>query len=114
MPFISTRTNKAIDEKVSAELKSALGKAITAIPGKSESWLMVENTGNCDLYFKGKNDGTIVFSEVKIFGTASNSAYDALTSELTKIYVDILGADADKVYIKYEEVEHWGWNGINF
>lgn len=114
MPFISTRTNAKIDKATSEKLKSALGRAICAIPGKSEAWLMVENTGNCDLYFKGNNKKTIVYSEVKIFGKASNSDYDALTSELTKVYTDILGADGANVYIKYEEIDHWGWNGGNF
>lgn len=114
MPFISTRTNKTIDKKTSVELKSALGKAICAIPGKSETWLMVENTGNCDLYFKGDNSKTIVYSEVKIFGKATNADYDALTAELTKVYENILGADGTNVYVKYEEIDHWGWNGNNF
>ncbi len=112
MPYISTRTNKSIDEKTSNELKNALGKAICAIPGKSEAWLMVENAGSCDLYFRGDNSDTVVFAEVKILGSASNADYDKLTEAMTKVYTDVLGAK--DVYIKYEEIDHWGYNGNNF
>lgn len=40
MPFIEVKTNQTIADKTA--LKSALGEAITAIPGKSEAWLMVD------------------------------------------------------------------------
>ena len=114
MPYISTRTNAKITPEVSDKLKAELGRAISAIPGKSEAWLMVENVGGCDLYFKGKNDDVIVFAEVKIFGSTSDSDCDKLTSKLTGIYSELLNAAADHIYIKYEECEHWGWNGSNF
>ena len=39
MPFINVMTNSEIKDKNA--LKSELGNAITAIPGKSEAWLMV-------------------------------------------------------------------------
>lgn len=44
MPFIEVKTTEDLSA-VAAELKSALGDAITAIPGKSESWLMVNLVG---------------------------------------------------------------------
>ena len=40
MPFINVMTNSEIKDKNA--LKSELGNAITAIPGKSEAWLMVK------------------------------------------------------------------------
>ena len=52
--------------------------------------------------------------EVKIFGSASDDAYDRLTAALTEIMTEELQIPADHVYVKYEEVEHWGWNGENF
>lgn len=41
MPFINVKTNAAVPYEKETAIKSALGQAITAIPGKSESWLMV-------------------------------------------------------------------------
>ncbi|MBQ7821513.1 MAG: hypothetical protein IJ391_04445 [Clostridia bacterium] len=113
MPYIATRTNKTIDEKTSLALKSELGKAIATIPGKSEAWLMVENIGDCDLYFKGENNETLVFAEVKIYGKASAKDLNELTCVLTDIYTEILDCDPANVYVKYEEVTYWGWNARN-
>ena len=48
MPFIEVKTTEDLSA-VAAELKSALGDAITAIPGKSESWLMVTRPAPCSL-----------------------------------------------------------------
>lgn len=50
MPFIEVKTTEDLSAVVS-ELKSALGDAITAIPGKSESWLMVNLVGEQKMYF---------------------------------------------------------------
>ena len=113
MPYIVTRTNTIITPETSEKLKAKLGVAISNIPGKSEAWLMVENIGDCDLYFKGKNDTVIVYAEVNIYGGARGSDYNNLTSALTDIYTELLGASPENVYVKYEETQHWGWNGSN-
>ncbi|MEY8351950.1 phenylpyruvate tautomerase MIF-related protein [Lachnospiraceae bacterium 54-53] len=114
MPFINSKVNVALSEEEKDILKTKLGQAISLIPGKSESWLMVGFEDNCALYFKGKNNTKIAFVEVKIFGRASERDYDRLTAEITRIYKEVLGITQDKIYVKYEEVEHWGWNGGNF
>ena len=40
MPVIKTHSTTSIPEDARIALKSAFGKAIEAIPGKSEQWLM--------------------------------------------------------------------------
>lgn len=114
MPFINSKVNVALSDEEKDILKTKLGQAISLLPGKSESWLMVGFEDNCSLYFKGKNNTKIAFVEVKIFGKASERDYDRLTAEITKIHKDVLGITPDKIYVKYEEVDHWGWNGGNF
>ena len=54
MPFINVMTNSEIKDKNA--LKSELGNAITAIPGKSEAWLMVKLEDKADMYFKGSDE----------------------------------------------------------
>ena len=66
------------------------------------------------MYFRGKNDVPIAFIEVKIFGGASGSEYSQLTAEITKITSEVLKISPDQIYVKYEEVEYWGYNGHNF
>jgi phenylpyruvate tautomerase PptA (4-oxalocrotonate tautomerase family) len=114
MPFINTKTNIEITTEKQNAIKTKLGKAIELIPGKSENWLMLSFDDKCSMYFKGQNDKPMVFVEVKLFGSASESAYDKLTAAITKILEDELDAPANQIYVKYEEVSHWGWNGNNF
>ena len=112
MPFISVKTNRSISEEKKTELKSEFGKAISLIPGKSENWLMVDiEDGRC-MYFRGSSREAIVFVEVKLFGSATHEVYDKLTERITDILRET--AEAEEIYIKYEEVETWGYNGGNF
>ncbi|MGN1122906.1 MAG: phenylpyruvate tautomerase MIF-related protein [Eubacterium sp.] len=112
MPFINVKTN--VDAQSSKELlKSQLGEAITAIPGKSESWLMVQLEDKLDMWFKGSDEPCIMF-EVSIFGNASDNAYDDLTKRICSVAEKTLSISPDRVYVKYAEVEHWGYNNFNF
>ncbi len=114
MPFINTKVNVEISDEKEKELKERLGKAIEIIPGKSEQWLMLGFEDNVRLYFRGDNNCKIAFVEVKVFGNENKNAFNALTGEICKIYNEVLDIDPDKVYVKYEAVANWGWNGSNF
>jgi len=114
MPYINTKTNIIISKEKEVTIKQKLGKAIELIPGKTEDWLMVSFEDQCSLYFKGESDKAIAYIEVKIFGSSSGSAYDKLTGAITNILNEELNIAPDQVYVKYEEVSNWGWNGRNF
>ncbi len=114
MPFISTKTNVNVSKEKETELKERLGQAISIIPGKSESWLMLAIEGDVPMYFRGDDSEPVAFVEVKIFGNASPDVYTNMTKELTGIYDDILGVAPDHMYIRYFGSADWGWNGNNF
>lgn len=111
MPFINVMTNSEIKDKDA--LKAELGKAIAAIPGKSEAWLMVRLDDRNDMYFKGSGEPCAMF-DVSIFGSASDSAYDDLTNRLCKISESCLNVSPDRTYVKYSEIPNWGYNNFNF
>ena len=112
MPYIELKTNVPVSKEKADSLKSGFGKTISAL-GKTESWLMVNVEGDKFMYFKG-NDGDFAIAEVALFGKASPSQYDNMTEKTTKVISDVLGISPDKIYIKYEEVDHWGFSGFNF
>lgn len=114
MPYISTKTTVSINPEKREIIKKKFGKAIELIPGKSETWLMLAFEDNCSMYFKGSNENPLAFIEVKIFGKASSDAYSRLTKAITDIINEELGIRTDGIYVKYEEVSTWGWNGSNF
>lgn len=114
MPFIDSKVSVTITPEQEAELVKRLGQAISIIPGKSESWLMTGFEDNYHLYFRGDNSTPTAFIEVKVFGSENKSAFSALTAEICKIFQEVLKIPSDHVYIKYEAVSNWGWNGGNF
>lgn len=114
MPYIGTKTTVAISAEKEIILKEKLGKAIEAIPGKTEAWLMCEFEDSCRLWFKGDNSAPSAYVEVKLLGTASPEYYEKLTAIICLILSDELSIPADRTYVKYEECKYWGWNNINF
>jgi len=113
MPYINVKTNTAVSKETETKIKTALGTAITAIPGKTEGWLMVGIEPEKILYFKG-DDSPAAMVEVSILGTASSNALTTLTSNITGILTDNLAIPSDRIYVSYMTTEHWGWNGSNF
>lgn len=113
MPNISTKVNVEISKEKEIALKTKLGKAISLLSGKSEAWLMCSFEDNCRLYFQGK-DAPAAFVEVQVFGKINPSQADALTAEICNIIEGELDIAQDRIYVKYEEVSLWGWNGGNF
>ncbi len=113
MPFINVKTNTSISAEKAETIKSELGLSITAIPGKSEGWLMVCLEDNKKLFFRG-TDEPAAMVEVSLYGNASSNSLSTLTSHITGILTDKLGISSDRIYVSYMSTENWGWNGSNF
>ena len=112
MPLITTKVSNEITKEKEVSLKAQFGKAIELI-GKSENWLMIDFQDNSRLYFKGSDEDCAMI-EVDLFGRATDSGYDALTEKLTEIVESELGIDRGRIYVKYNEISHWGYSGFNF
>lgn len=113
MPYIATSTNISIPSRKREAIKEAMGRAIEIIPGKTEGWLMLSFRDNVSMYFKGEDDPCAI-CQVKLFGSADEDVYEKLTEMLTDILHEELDLDPDRIYITYEEIGFWGWNGGNF
>lgn len=114
MPFINSKISVSITDAQEKEIKTRLGKAIETIPGKSESWLMVGFEPEYKLYFKGSNSEPMAMVDVSVYGSENPDAFSALTGKICDIFKDVLGISPDHVYVKYQAVSNWGWNGGNF
>lgn len=114
MPFINVKTSKDLTaEKVEA-IKTELGSAIALIPGKSEAWLMVNIDDNCNIYFKGTDNNDTAYVEVNIFGSTSKDNCEKLTVKICDILLKFADIPSDRVYVKYEFSDMWGYNGFMF
>ncbi len=114
MPFINSKISKKVTEEERIILKEKLGEAISVIPGKSESWLMLGFEDEYKLYFRGDDKEDIAFVEVSVYGSENPGAFDKLTGRICDIFGEVLGIKADHIYVKYQAVSNWGWNGGNF
>lgn len=114
MPYIGTRTTEPLTKEKKDLLAKKYGEAITTIPGKSEAHLMLSFDDEATIYFGGQTGEPMAFVEVKLFGRSEREHLTALTKQICDILKDVLSISGDKVYVKYEEVTHWGWNGSNF
>lgn len=113
MPFINTKTTVSISKEAEKELKTKLGKAIACL-GKGEQWLMLHFEDNCRMWFKGDSGKELAFVDIALFGKASDAQYDKMTGTVCDIISETLKISPDCIYVKYEEVAHWGYNGFNF
>lgn len=113
MPFINTKISTELSAEKEKILKTKLGEIISLLPGKSENWLMLGFEDNCRLYFKGDNSRPLAFVEVKLFGGSSPEAYEKMTGAVTDLLHEELGIAPENIYVKYEEIATWGWNGRN-
>ena len=112
MPNIHLQTNLTVTPAASQELKVLLGKAIETIPGKTETWLMVELVGGVDMCFQGQNDPCALV-HVELLGSATEAVYEKMTAVVTDCLTKTLDLAPERVYVKYSEYPRWGWNRIN-
>jgi phenylpyruvate tautomerase PptA (4-oxalocrotonate tautomerase family) len=113
MPFINAKTNQNITPETEQKLKTELGRAIECLKGKSETWLMLCFEPNQKMWFQG-TDAPAAMVQVDIFGKASDQEYNALTKEICRLFNSELQIPQNRIYVKYSENAHWGWNGGNF
>lgn len=113
MPYIDITTNAEATAECCDKIKARCGKAISLIPAKSESYLMVNIKDGASLYFQGKADKAAMCS-VSIFGKADKQSCQALTSELTEILSSELGVSPSRIYVKFQFNDVWGMNGYLF
>ena len=114
MPYISLKTTAKLSEEKCDAVKSAFGKAVECLPGKSERWLMVSVEDGVRMWFRGDSSSDIAMVEVSVYGNVDPAASDKMTAEITDILSSNLSISPDRIYVKYSGHENWGWNGSNF
>jgi phenylpyruvate tautomerase PptA (4-oxalocrotonate tautomerase family) len=113
MPYIDSKVTVPLSDNEKECLKKELGKIVNDIPGKSERFLMIGFQDNYSLYFKGQKLDYGAFVEVKLFGRVSEDSLKKVTREICDLYNDKLNIPPKSIYVKFEEVDTWGWNGSN-
>ena len=114
MPFIDLKTTAKISKDNEKRLTEEFGKIITLIPGKTERWLMLNFSDECRMAFSGNSDADTAYINVELLGSTTDAVYDKLTRAICDTVSGVLDVPSDRIYVKYEECEHWGFAGENF
>ncbi len=113
MPFIDSKISIQVSPEEREVLKEDFGHAISIL-NKPESFLMLGFEDNYDLYMGGKKLDKGAFVSVKLFGSASAREYNNMTEEICRIFKERLGIPGNAVYVTYQGINDWGWDGKNF
>jgi len=111
MPYIEIKTTVNLNQEQKNDLKDGLGKAITLVPGKTESVTMVGLIGGMDLYFGGKTLTHSAYVEVKMYKATTRKAKASLNRAICDLLNTAIGVSPDNVYLTYFEQEEWGRKG---
>lgn len=116
MPVIKTTASVAIPEEARVALKTAFGQAISAIPGKSEDWLMCVFDEKAPIYFAGDDSQPSALIEVGVFAQSEvpAAAWTALVEAITPAAAETLGIDPARIYVNCGSTPNFGWNGSTF
>lgn len=106
MPFIFLKTNQEVKKAQEEKIKSLVGQAIEAIPGKNESNLLI-GFEQLSMYLKGQ-DQHVALIEIQIFGSENHIGFQQFASQLTDIVADTLSVPTSNIYIVFQDLETWG------
>ena len=114
MPYCEITTTAKVAPELEMTLNHAIADVIATIPGKTENWVMTHIADEAKMAFAGTNEAPAAMVTLKIFGHPDEALYDRLTEAFCSKIAPMLGVSADRMYVVYEPVDHWGWNGMNF
>ena len=100
------------EKMLAGKIYDSSDETLLAIRTKAHKQMCIRD--RYKLYFRGSKDQPMAMVEVSVYGSENPSAFSKLTGEICKIFEDVLGIAPDHVYVKYQAVANWGWNGVNF
>lgn len=113
MPFIDCKISKKLTDEQKEKIKNGLGKSVS-IMRKPESYLMVGICDNYDLWFAGKRAENGAFISVSVFGNVNPAESQKMTAAVCNLLADVAGLDGEEIYVTYQGINNWGFDGGNF
>lgn len=113
MPFIDCKISRKLTEEQKESIKSELGKSISLMR-KPESYLMVGICDNYDLWFAGKRATSGAFVSVSVFGSVNSAESERMTAAICNTLMSVVGLDGREIYVTYQGITNWGFDGGNF
>lgn len=115
MPLLKLQTSASLSEEKQRELLACASKAIAAIIGKPEQYVMVSLETQVPMLMAGK-PGDAVFADVRSIGGLSGQVNKQISQQLAEVLQQTTGITADRMYVNFTSIaaENWGWKGGTF
>lgn len=113
MPYIDCKFTQQLTPDEKENIKCGLGKLVSILH-KPECYLMVGIEDRYDLYFAGKKLEAGAYVSVSLFGSLKPADCEKMTAAVCGLLKDELGINGTSVYVTYQGIENWGYNGNNF
>jgi hypothetical protein len=110
MPYISVAISPKLDSSGREKLKTALGRLITIIPGKTESDLIV-HIQNTDALYMGGAEVSCAYIDVRVYTKTTDEAKKGFTHETCAFIAREFGIPVERQYLTISEAENWGYDG---
>ncbi len=114
MPMLRIQTNQPLDAKQGEALVAEASRAVAAMLGKPERYVMVALEPCAAMAFAG-DSSPLAYLELKSIGLPQGRTA-ALSQSLCAFVTKALGVPAERVYIEFADATGgmWGWNGTTF
>jgi hypothetical protein len=105
--MIEVITSAAVSKAAEETLARGLGTAISLIPGKQESHLMLRISGENAMYFKGETGFPMAYVRVGVAGHAEESFYRTFGQAVLDLLAETIGVPQKNVYLTVQEIPTW-------
>ena len=114
MPFVQAKISKKLSDSERSSLQKELTTIIQDELNKPAGFIMtgIEDGYNLWLGNSRLDNGAMI--SVQQFGSANRDAYNAITQRICDYLKNSLGTPSDKVYVTFQSINEWGWNGQLF
>ena len=113
MPYIHAQMNIPLTIETEQELTQDLGQAVSCL-GKTEDWLMLRFEDGCRMAFAGSERDPMCFVGVSMYGACTDAQMEEMTAAVTRILEKRLSISPERIYVRYNPCDTWGWSGHNF
>ena len=114
MPYIEAKLSIELNDSQKDELQAKLANAVSSAFAKPNAYIMTNIEDEKSLYMGGKKVEKGAYIEVKAFGTVAKSSYQTATKTICDMLTNDYGLNGAQIYITYQPVDLWGWNGSMF
>ena len=108
MPYIRLSVTQKLTPEKQKELVDGLGEAMSKIPGKDPSLLIVDVEDGKTMFFGGVKQEDMVFADVKYYSNFGYHKKKEFTVAAFDAIHSILGTSKDKMCLTITEYNNWG------